>query len=92
MSHSKRQFAVALGSAVVIALLAIPTGAEAARRKSSAGRSAVTSTEVQRANANRSSFGYQVPQGGHGRFDMPPGGGINFNDGRLGANWTGGAP
>jgi hypothetical protein len=88
MSRSKRQFAVALGSAMLIALLAIPTGAEAARKKSSAGRSAVTSTEVQRANANRSSFGYQAP----GRFSMPAGGGINFNDGRLGANWTGGAP
>jgi hypothetical protein len=88
MSYSKPQVTVALGIAMLIALLAMPTGAEAARRNSSAGRSAVTSNQVQRANANRSSFGYQVP----GRFSMPPGGGINFNDGRLGANWTGGAP
>ena len=92
MHRSKRHFAVVLGSAMVVALLTGSTAAEAARKKSSAGRSAVTSTQVQPWNVPRASYGYQVPSGGYGRYDLPPGGGINFNDGRLGANWTGGAP
>jgi hypothetical protein len=87
MLRGKRQFAAVLGSAMAIALLTASTAAEAARKKSAA-RSGV-STQVQ---APRASYGYQVPQGGYDRFNVPPGGGINFNDGRLGANWTGGAP
>lgn len=87
MLRNKRQFALVLGSAMAIALLTASTAAEAARKKSTV-RSGVSSTQVQ----PRSAFGYQVPQDGYGRYNLPPGGGINFNDGRLGANWTGGAP
>jgi hypothetical protein len=87
MHRSKHHFAVVLGSAMAIALLTASTAAEAARKKSS--RSAVTSSQVQLPNAGRASFGYQ-PQGGYGRYNLPPGGGINFNDGRLGANYSGG--
>jgi hypothetical protein len=91
MFRSKRQLPVVLASAMAIALLTASTVAEAARKKSAA-RGGASSTQVQPAYAPRSAFGYQVPQGGHGRYNMPPGGGINFNDGRLGANWSGGAP
>jgi uncharacterized membrane protein len=91
MHHSRRLFAVAMGGAMLIALSMISTEADAARKKS-AGRSAVTSGQIQPPSAHRSSYGYQIPQGGYDRYSMPPGGGINFNDGRLGANWTGGAP
>lgn len=90
MHHPKRPFALVLGSAMLVALLAVSTEAEAARKKS-AGRSAgVSSQVIQPPNPARSSYGYQVPAGGYGRYNMPPGGGINFNDGRLGANYSGG--
>jgi hypothetical protein len=91
MLRSKRKFVVALGGVMAIALFTASTAAEAARKKSTV-RSGVSSTQVQPLNAPRSAYGYQVPQGSYGRYDVPPGGGINFNDGRLGANWTGGAP
>jgi hypothetical protein len=89
MHHSKRQVAVVLGGALLIALSAVSTEAEAARKKK-VSRSAVTSGQVQPFNAGRSSYGYQVPPGGYDRYNLPPGGGINFNDGRLGANYSGG--
>jgi hypothetical protein len=90
MHHSNRQFALILGSAMLVALLALSTEAEAARKKSTA-RSAVGSSQiVQPSSPGRSSYGYQVPPGGYDRYNMPPGGGINFNDGRLGANYSGG--
>jgi hypothetical protein len=86
MLRGKRQFAMILGSAMAIALLMASTGAEAARKKS-AVRSGATSTQLQ---APRSAYGYQGPQGVYDRYNLPPGGGINFNDGRLGANYSGG--
>lgn len=90
MHHTKRQFALVLGGAMLVALLAVSTEAEAARKKS-AGRSVGTSGQViQPSNPGRSSYGYQVPSGGYDRYNLPPGGGINFNDGRLGANYSGG--
>jgi hypothetical protein len=90
MLRRKRHFATVLGGAMAVALLAASTTAEAARRKSTV-RGGV-STQIQPSNPPRSTLGYQYPQGGYGRYNMPPGGGINFNDGRLGANWSGGAP
>ena len=37
------------------------------------------------------SFGSQPPTSGpYDRYHLPPGGGINFNDGRSGANYNGG--
>jgi len=90
MLRSRRQFAAIVGSALAIALLTASTAAEAARKRSSV-RGGV-STQVQPSNAPRTAYGYQYPQGGYGRYSLPPGGGIDFNDGRLGANWTGGAP
>lgn len=90
MHHTNRQFTLVLGSAMLVALLAVSTEAEAARKKST-GRAGVSSQVVQPSSPGRSSYGYQVPSGGgYGRYNMPPGGGINFNDGRLGANYSGG--
>lgn len=86
MSCTKRQIALVVAGA--IALLAAATVAEAASKKS--GRAAVSSKQVQPSNTNRSSFGYQPPAGTYGRYNMPPGGGINFNDGGQGANYYGG--
>lgn len=85
MQRTQRQIAMVLAGA--IALIAASAGAEAASKKST-GRAAVTSKQVQPSNANRSSYGYQPPVQTYDRYNMPPGGGINFNDGRFGANYN----
>jgi hypothetical protein len=90
MHHSKRKVAVVLGGALLIALSAVSTEAEAARKKKVSRSAVTTSGQVQPFNAGRSSYGYQMPPGGYDRYNLPPGGGINFNDGRLGANYSGG--
>ena len=52
MRHVKPSFAALVGGAVVLALLALATGAEAARRKP------VAKSQIE-SNAVRSSYGYQ---------------------------------
>jgi hypothetical protein len=53
MSHLKPGFAALVGGAIVLALLAIPTDADAARKKKPVAKSQTQSNPV------RSSYGYQ---------------------------------
>lgn len=88
-----RQFAAVLSGVALIALV-FPGDAEAARKKQTK-RSTVTTSQNAfsgASDARRSAYGLDYPQGGYNRYNMPPGGGINFNDGRLGANWPMGGP
>lgn len=82
MSRAWRISAAALAVACAIALSVGSADAQSKRKKS-----------VNRADrqTTQQSFGAQAPYVGS-RYNMPPGGGINFNDGLSGANYTGGAP
>ena len=66
MHHTKRQVALALGSAMLVALLAVSTEAEAAPRnhRGPQRRREQSGAAIE---GHRSSFGYQVPPGGYDR-------------------------
>lgn len=91
MSRNVGKLIVAVSGAALVALLVVATGAQAAPKKV-VSRSGVSSSQAQPPGVGRSSYGYQVPRGGYDRYNMPPGGGINFNDGRFGANFSVGGP
>ena len=82
MSLAWRIPATALGVACAIAASIASAEAQKARKKT------VTRGSQQ---TYQQSLGSQPSTGGvYDRYHMPPGGGINFNDGRLGANYSGG--
>jgi hypothetical protein len=80
MSNAWRISATALGVACAIAVSVASAEAQKARKK-----------PVSRQQTYQQSFGSQPPSSGpYNRYNLPPGGGINFNDGRSGANYNGG--
>ena len=82
MSFAWKIPATALGVACAIAVSIASAEAQKARKK-----------PVNRGSQQtyQQSFGSQpLSSGPYNRYNMPPGGGINFNDGRLGANYNGG--
>ena len=80
MAHAWRTVAAVLAVACGIAV-SIPSAEAQNKRKKAANRGNQLSIQQ--------SIGSPAPYVGS-RYNMPPGGGINFNDGRNGANYSGG--
>lgn len=82
MSYAWIKPAMALGvaSAIVLSI----ASAEAKTRKKLVSRAS------QQTSQSLNAMQPQPYGGTYNRYNLPPGGGINFNDGRLGANYNGG--
>ena len=82
MSYAWRIPATALAVVCVIVVSIASAEARSTARKTTNRASQQTYQQ---------SFGSQPPASGpYDRYHLPPGGGINFNDGRSGANYNGG--